>query len=132
MKYLLDVNVLLAGLWKNHSRHGEAAAWIKGKELVLCPLAELGFLRISTNQRVINAPMAKARELLSRFAAERIADDLPALSSKPTIAEEVTDHYLADLAAMHGYKLATFDESIHHGAVEIIRLTGLAPAQPGH
>ena len=132
MKYLLDVNVLLAGIWKNHSRHAEAAAWMKGKALVVCPLAELGFLRISTNQKVINAPMGKARELLSRFAAERISDDLPPLDSKPDLSEEVTDHYLADLAAKHGCKLATFDESIDHDAVEVIpKLAGPAPAQPG-
>jgi len=133
MKYLLDVNVLLAGLWKNHSRHAETAAWIKGKDLVLCPLAELGFLRISTNKKAINAPMEKARELLSLFAAGRIADDLPALDSKPDLSEEVTDHYLADLAAKHGYKLATFDESIDHDAVEIItKPPGPAPTQPGN
>jgi len=132
MKYLLDVNVLLAGLWKDHPRHAETAAWIQGKDLVLCPLAELGFLRISTNKKAINAPMKAARELLSRFAAERIADDLPALDSKPNRSEDVTDHYLADLAARHGCRLATFDESIDHAAVEVIaKLVGPAPAQPG-
>ena len=101
MKHLLDVNVLLATIWSNHSRHAAAFAWMEGKSIVLCPLCELGFLRISTNKKVINAPMDKARELLERFVserkAERITDDLPALESHPQTSEQVTDHYLADL-----------------------------------
>lgn len=122
MKHLLDVNVLLAAIWSSHSRHAEAFAWLEGKSIVLCPLCELGFLRISTNKKAINAPMDKARELLEKFASERkagrIADDLPALESRPRTSAQVTDHYLADLAARHGLKLATFDEEIAHAAVE--------------
>src|SRR4051794_37993897 len=111
MKHLLDVNVLLAAIWSNHSRHAEAFPWLEGKIVVLCPLSELGFLRISTHRKVINAPMEQARELLMKFAAERkaerIPDDLPAIESRPNSSEEVTDHYLADLAARHGLKVAT-------------------------
>jgi predicted nucleic acid-binding protein len=51
MKYLLDVNVLLAAIWANHSRHAETFAWLDGKTIVLCPLGELGFLRISPTKR---------------------------------------------------------------------------------
>lgn len=124
MKYLLDVNVLLAAIWSDHSRHGEAFAWLEGKSIVLCPLAELGFLRISTNKKALNAPRDKARELLEKFAserkAERVWDDLPPLSSRPKTSEQVTDFYLADLAAKHGVKLATFDEQITHSARELV------------
>ena len=70
MKYLLDVNLLLAAIWNDHSRHAKASAWLAGKSIVLCPLVELGFLRISTNKKVINAPMDKSRELLKMFAQE--------------------------------------------------------------
>ncbi len=125
MKHLLDVNVLLAAIWSNHSRHVEAFTWMEGKSIVLCPLCELGFLRISTNKKVINAPMDKARELLERFvnerSAERVADDLPVLESHPQSSEQVTDHYLADLAARHGLKLATLDKGVSHPAAEVIR-----------
>jgi toxin-antitoxin system PIN domain toxin len=125
MKHLLDVNVLLAAIWSNHSRHTEAFAWLEGKSIVLCPLCELGFLRISTNRKVMNAPMDKARELLEKFIherrADRIADDLPALESHPQNSEQVTDHYLADLATCHGLKLATLDEGVRHPAAEVIR-----------
>lgn len=124
MKHLLDVNVLLAAVWSNHSRHQETFAWLEGKSIVLCPLSELGFLRISSNRKAIGAPMEAARDLLVKFAterkAERIPDDLPALESKPKVSEQVTDHYLADLASKHGFKLATLDEGIQHMAVDRI------------
>ena len=83
-KYLLDVNVLLAAIWTSHPQHAKAFAWLSAKSILLCPLSELGFLRISTSPKVINAPMEKARKLLEQFAAdrraERIGDDLPAPS----------------------------------------------------
>jgi toxin-antitoxin system PIN domain toxin len=123
-KFLLDVNALLAGVWGHHSRHSEAFAWLKGKSIVLCPLAELGFLRISTNKKAINVEMEKAREALEKFCAERkaerITDDLPALESQPKTSEQVTDFYLADLAAKHRITLATFDEGLTHPAVQSI------------
>jgi toxin-antitoxin system PIN domain toxin len=122
MKYLLDVNVLLAGVMAKHPQHAEAFAWLDGKSIVLCPLAELGFLRISTNKKAVNVPMAQARESLARFSlersAERISDDLAPMDSKPRVSEEVTDCYLADLARKHGLKLATFDMRINHPSVE--------------
>jgi len=123
-RFLLDVNALLAGVWGHHSRHSEAFTWLKGKSIVLCPLAELGFLRISSNKRAINIEMDKARTALERFCeerkAERIFDDLPALDSKPKGSEQVTDFYLADLAGKHGMKPAAFDEGIKHPAVHSI------------
>jgi len=75
VKHLLDVNVLLAAIWSNHSLHGSAFSWLEGKTIVLCPLAELGFLRISTNKKAINAPMGKARELLEKFSRERMQSE---------------------------------------------------------
>ncbi len=93
MKHLMDVNLLLAAIWENHSQHERAFRWLEGKKLAVCPLTELGFIRISTNPRVINAPMAKTRVLLKNFlddrAVERLSDDVPALDSKPQKSEQV-------------------------------------------
>lgn len=92
--------------------------------IILCPLSELGFLRISTNTKAINAPMAKARKLLEQFAvdrkAERIPDDLPPLESQAAKSEQITDLYLADLAAKHGARLGTFDGSLRHSVADLI------------
>jgi uncharacterized protein len=122
--HLLDVNLLLAAIWANHPQHAKAFAWLSGKSVMLCPVSELGFLRISTNKKVINAPMEKARDLLQQFAADRkavrIADDLAALDSHPAKSEDVTDHYLADLAALHGARLATLDQNVIHSSVDVI------------
>ena len=47
MTCLLDVNVLLSGVWSIHPLHQRAFAGIEGKSLAVCPLTELGFIRIS-------------------------------------------------------------------------------------
>jgi len=125
MTHLLDVNVLLAAIWEEHPLHTRAFKWLNGKNVTLCPLAELGFIRISTHPRAsFNAPMEKARELLAKFIKERkagrIPDDLPALDSKSQKSDDVTDDYLAELAARHGLKLATLDGKISHPAAVLV------------
>ena len=125
MKHLLDTNVLLAALISTHPHHAKAFAWLAGKDIVLCPTTELGFLRIGCHKKAYALPLPGLRQSLSHFSNQRkadwIADDLPALDSKAaTNAEEITDHYLADLAAKHGLTLATFDRRIKHASVELI------------
>ncbi|HEY5040975.1 MAG TPA: TA system VapC family ribonuclease toxin [Verrucomicrobiae bacterium] len=125
MTYLLDVNVLLAAIWNEHPHHQRAFEWIKGKNVAVCPISELGFIRISTNAKSsFNAPMEKTRELLKRFLSERnaarIPADLPALESNPQKSDEVTDSYLAELAARHDMKLATMDGGINHPAAVLL------------
>lgn len=125
MKYLLDVNVLVACIWSDHVHHGVADGWLQAKEVAVCPLSELGFLRVSTQPKAVGATLADARKLLEDFltkhAVEFLPADLPALHSKPLKAEALTDNYLADLAARHGAKLATLDSGIKHSAVELVQ-----------
>lgn len=124
MTHLLDVNVLLAAIWENHPHHARAFRWLEGKRISVCPMSELGFIRISTNPKAIHAPMEKARDLLQTFlserAAGRIPDDLSALDSHPQKSEQVTDFYLAALAKKHGMKLATLDENIKHTSAVLV------------
>jgi predicted nucleic acid-binding protein len=47
--YLLDISVLLAWLWEKHEHHRRVLNWEAGKSIGICPLTELGFLRISTS-----------------------------------------------------------------------------------
>ena len=125
MIHLLDVNVLLAAIWVSHPHHARTFRWLEGKQISVCPLSELGFIRVSTNPKAIHAPMKKARELLQKFLVERdakwIPDDLPALDSNPQKTEQVTDLYLVALAEKHGMKLATLDEGIKHPAVVLVK-----------
>ncbi len=125
MKFLLDVNILLAAIWDTHAHHTRAKVWLSDKTVAICPISELGFIRISTHQRGYGFSMASARHAVEKFAsdmkADRIPDDLPALESHPRTSDEVTDNYLADLAAKHGLKLATFDAELKHPSAELVR-----------
>src|SRR5688572_26422356 len=103
MTYLLDVNALIAAIWKNHPDHATIDAWLAGKKLATCPISQVGFLRISTNPKALNADMTATRQLLEAFlqkhGAQFVADDLSPLKSSAQKSEQVTDHYLAELAA---------------------------------
>jgi len=125
MRYLMDVNLLIAAIWNDHVGHSSADAWVKGKSLVTCPFSELGFLRVSTHPKALGAPMMDARKLLEDFlkkhSVEFLAADLPALKTKATRSEDLTDLYLAELAASNQLKLATFDSKISHSAIELIK-----------
>jgi predicted nucleic acid-binding protein len=124
MNYLLDVNVLLAAIWMDHPHHAKVFAWLDGKPTVVCPVSELGFVRISVNKKAFNFSMERARQGLESFFEDRkpgrIPDDLPALESHPLTSDQVTDHYLADLAVKHGLKLAALDGQLKHPAAELV------------
>jgi predicted nucleic acid-binding protein len=124
LKYLLDTSALIACVWEQHEFHDKAAAWSRGKQLVTCPISELGFLRIGTNARGLGLSMGDARELLrdftSRAGVEFLPADMPCLGSSPRTSSQVTDLYLADLAEEHRMRFATFDGDINHPAVESV------------
>lgn len=125
MTFLLDVNVLISGIWANHPMHKRAFDGLAQKSLAICPLVELGFIRISTEPAAsIRAEMDDARAALQKFLqdrkVQRISDDLPALQSHPKSSKQVTDSYLAALADKHGFKLATMDGKINHPAATLI------------
>ena len=124
MKYLLAPELLLASAFAKHPRHAEAFAWLEGKNIVLCPITELAFLRVATSKKAINLTVEDARLALMRFSGERkverISDDLPLLDSKANQAEPLLELYLADLAASHGLKLAVLTATIEHPALVVI------------
>jgi predicted nucleic acid-binding protein len=124
MKYLLDVNTLLAAILELHPSHAAANAWIRKRNVVLCPISQLGFLRISTHPKVYNLSMPLAQEALRDFEAKRKTGFVPANLSAANLSapssDAVTDIYLAELAAKNEMKLATFDAQIDHAAVELV------------
>ena len=122
--YLLDVSALMALLWETHVHNERVTEWVTGQQIAVCPLTELGFLRIST-QPSFGLSVAGARKVLKDWKAARRPQffpcDLEALATDPPSAgAQTTDFYLASLAAQHGMQLATLDEGIKHQAAFII------------
>lgn len=136
MIYLLDTNVLIARLSENHEFYQDVIRWEAGKKFAICPLSGLGFLRISCSPTgPIKATMAEAKENLTGFLTSRkcafVPDDIPAeLVDTVASSKQITDHYLASLAAKHKMKLATFDGKINHPAVEVIPVSPPATPRP--
>lgn len=123
MIYLLDVSALLSLLWQTHVFHQRTKVWADENDLALCPITELGFLRISTN--TIGAEMEEARRMLQSFLDEYkpqfVPCDFSALNgAKAATGAKTTDFYLASLAEKHGMQFATLDENIGHQAAFLI------------
>ncbi len=131
--HLLDINVLIALAWPQHVHHGEAHAWFSklGREAwSTCPITQLGFIRISSNPKVIRDAVSPrdARALLEQIIAlpghqfwpDAIAPAQAAILSSIALVghRQVTDAYLLALALHRNGKLATFDG----GVCELIRL----------
>ena len=117
MKYLLDVNILLASVWRSHAQHSKVSAWLDRQVgFATCPIAQLGFLRVSLSPGYRAAPedaLTALGDLTSRKGSLFIADDLRP-DRVPVVAShsDVTDAYLVALAKAHGLRLATLDEGL--------------------
>ena len=125
MTYLLDVSTLLACLWQSHVFHQRAYDWLTGKKLAVCPITELGFLRISV--AAYGADLERARGMLGAFLTKHqptfVPCDLHALDGeKSPSGAKTTDYYLANLAQRHGMQWATLDETVKHNAAFLIPL----------
>ncbi len=129
MKYLLDINVLVALGHGSHTLHAVTERWLHrmqsaGAKLGSSPIAELGFVRVSVQSGLL-PDVAAARRVLARMKAsveielwaDAIgADNLPAYVAKPA---QLMDGHLLELARTHGAKLATLDTGIP-GAERIV------------
>lgn len=124
---LLDVNVLVALAWPNHVHHDLALAWFEkhsGSGWATGPVTQSGFVRVSSNRRVMPEAKtpAEALLLLERIVSlpdHRFWEDDTSLVESQTIAREklvghrqVTDAHLLALAIRHGGRLATLDAGI--------------------
>jgi hypothetical protein len=132
VRFLLDVNVLIALIDPAHVQHNAAHTWFAAsgsKAWATCPLTENGVLRIVGNARYPSSPgtPAAVAELLGEFLAhpghEFWPDNLSLLNNQRVHAArlldsaQVTDTYLLALAAERGGKLATFDRHLVPDAV---------------
>jgi predicted nucleic acid-binding protein len=75
VKYLLDVNVLVALGFIHHEFHDRMAAWIKAQrfpELATCSITELGFVRALSQAPAYGFTVVQARTALLRLKRAKI------------------------------------------------------------
>jgi predicted nucleic acid-binding protein len=123
VKYLLDVNALMAWAHPTAHGHGRFHAWAAAQgfeQLATCAHAELGFIRVT--MQVFQFSLADAQTGLAaikRHAGGFIVEaPSPQLARWAVTAGKTSDAYLAQVAATAGLRLATFDVAIP-GAVSI-------------
>jgi toxin-antitoxin system PIN domain toxin len=121
---LLDVNALVALAWDTHVHHASIRAWFAANSAAgwaTCPVTESGFVRVSSNPKVLPSPIGidAARAVLTalravdghRFLADDVSlsdDDFPRINGH----RQVTDAHLLTLARRRGVRLVTFDAAI--------------------
>ena len=126
MRYLLDVNSLLALAVFEHEFHVRVASWVKRlgadgvPELATCSITELGFVQVLGQAQQYGSSVAQARELLLKVKESEavrwifISDDrdVSHLPRWVRTAKQTTDGHLADLATANEAILATLDHRI--------------------
>ncbi|REF34659.1 TA system VapC family ribonuclease toxin [Thermasporomyces composti] len=115
--YLLDTNALIALVIADHEHHQRVATWARGvARIAVCPIVEGGLLRFLIR---IGESTATATALLAALAdADRCEFWADSISYVDVTLDhvhghrQVTDAYLAALAASRGARLATLDEGL--------------------
>ncbi len=87
---LLDVNALVALAWYSHVHHARIRAWFAenaSRGWATCPVTESGFVRVSTNPKVLPSPIGitDARRVL---VALRAAEDQRFLVDDVSIVDD--------------------------------------------
>lgn len=110
-----DVNVLVAAAWPAHVHHMRADAWLTANpRFAMCDHTELGLVRVLLVQ---GAEPGDAFRRLAAFVAENrarlVRSELGGVAAQGVTGHrQVTDFYLARLAAKHRLTLATFDQAL--------------------
>lgn len=126
MRYLLDVNVLLALALDEHEFHSPVAAWVKRlaekgvPELATCSITELGFVRVLGQSQAYGFSVMRARELLmalkksNRVQFSFVTDDhdISRLPNWVKSSTQTRDGHLLALAMANEATLATLDRKI--------------------
>jgi uncharacterized protein len=120
---LLDVNALVALAWDTHVHHEAIGAWFDARTgpWATCPVSEAGFVRVSSNPRVLAGAIgvAEARGVLRdlrgvgdhRFLVNHVSltdSDVPPIVGH----RQVTDALLLTVARRAGVPLVTFDSKL--------------------
>ena len=132
MRYLLDVNVLVALCDPIHPNHDAAHRWLAASEaegFATCTTTENALVRILAHARFGTAgtTVADAVDALRSIRAQRghrvLVEDLSLAAThrfdarRIHGAKQVTDVYLLGLAVEHGMRFATFDKRLNSAPV---------------
>ncbi len=130
MKYLFDVNVLLALAHQDHADHQKVGIWFKSvqsaaSEFLTCSITELGFVRISVQAGLESDVVSAQRTLAALKKSSKVpfvlcpdglgSDTMPKYVKSPS---QLSDGHLLMLAGSVGAKFATMDRGIP-GALQI-------------
>jgi hypothetical protein len=125
--HLLDTNVLIALAWPQHIHHASAHQWFAGagrRGWATCAMTQVGFMRISSNPKIIPDAVSPRDALAALARITRLTghhfwpDDLQPTEAKVlgSLAlvghRQVGDAYLLALAQFKKGKLATFDRGL--------------------
>lgn len=128
--YLLDVNLLVAMTLRDHVQHRIARQWfdtLQPASWATCSYTEMGFARICLNGDVTGRTIiwSSILAMLTKFRTlpgHRLIQDNLDLLSSPVVTRapvfghrQVSDLYLAALAARNSAVLATLDRGVVEG-----------------
>ena len=135
---LLDVNALVALAWDSHVHHTVIRSWFARNSeqgWATCPITESGFVRVSSNPKVLPSPIGveAARRVLSALRSlaghQFLIDDVSMTDADvPRLFghRQITDAHLLALVRRQGLRLLTFDSALvtlaHHQDVELLRV----------
>ena len=127
--HLLDANALISLVIAEHEHHGRVTAWVTEVDKVaLCPITEGAMVRYLIR---VGETTATASQLLKTLRESPRVDFWPdSISYTETALEHVTGHrqvtdaYLASLAASNQARLATLDVAL---AAELSATVDLIP-----
>ena len=127
LRYLLDVNVLVALTARGHVHHQLAKKWFylsPDLQWDTCALTEAGFLRNATAARAGQVSMSEATAILKQLAQHPGYRYVPITADWQTLcspffprlygAKQVTDAYLLGLAVQNHSVLVTMDKALLH------------------
>jgi uncharacterized protein len=131
LKYLLDVNVLIALTGEGHEHHPVATKWFDTsghRDWGVCAFTEAGFLRVATNARLGWLSVEEASWVLARLSQRAGYRFWPIVEGWAALAEpfsqrvhghqQITDAYLLGLAIKEGGVLVTLDKAVRYMAGE--------------
>jgi hypothetical protein len=123
MRYLLDVNALVALGIFHHGFHDRVNSWITSQDdahWLTCSITEVGFVRVCAQTPDYGFTVQHARTLLlslktnSSLALTFLPDgnDISSLPAWVKTPRQTTDGHLVQLASVNAAVLATLDEGI--------------------